>query len=286
MRAVAGTTFALAIGPDEPTAGGGNIGFGTELFADPQRGVLGVELRSGGVLRARVPVKLVTRLMPDPASPAGLSGELATPHPVFSSVSLLGQVAALIDLPHTLPEGSYQITIRRYRDVTLTTLVDEGPIESALWSDVLYVEAGDGSPHYTPFAGGWDILNFALDAEHVRQIVPYPQLLLNLPAGTAAATLDIGFPEAKVAIAGVYVYHATQHAVTAQLEPIDSDSVRIHFVDPAAQDYRLALVFENTQSGFAPVLLGEFSYEAGSFYDLSGTLIVPAAGFDPIGQIR
>jgi len=27
MRAVAGTTFALAIGPDEPGTGGGNIGY-------------------------------------------------------------------------------------------------------------------------------------------------------------------------------------------------------------------------------------------------------------------
>jgi hypothetical protein len=285
MRAVAGTTFALAIGPDEPNAGGGTVGYGTVLFPDPQRGVLGVEFAQGGVVEALVPVKLVTRLMPDPASRAGLTGSIETPSP-FGSFGLLGQVAAVIDLPHTLPEGPYDLTIRRYTDATLTALIDQGPYESAQWKDDLYVEAGDGSPHHTPFSGGWGIANYALGASHVQQIVPYPQLLLSLPSGTAAATLDIGFPDAKIDIEGAYFYRLTGHSALVEVQAVDTDTIRLHVVDPGAQDHWLALVFENVQGGYAPVLETEFTYEAGAFYDADGAPIDPGSGYDPIAEIR
>lgn len=284
MRAVAGTTMALAIGPDGID---GTFGYGSSSFEDSQRGVLGVEFKRGTQIESTVPVKLVTRVMPDPASPAALSGSLALPEPGIPPADILGQVAALIDLPHTLPEGSYDLTIRRYTDDSLTTLIDQGPVENPVWSEVLYIEAGDGNPHPTPFSASWiPGLTYSLQSSHVRQIVPHPQILLTLPPGTAAATLEIEYPDAKIEIKGAYVYRLTGHRALVTVEHVDESTVRVHVVDPGIHGHPVALVFDNTQSGYSPVLKSEFTYVAGAYYGVNGTPITPGGSFDPIGEIR
>jgi hypothetical protein len=288
LWAIAGTTMGLAISGDDPNVGGTGIAYGTASIPDPQRGVLGIEFWRGSTLVGRVPAKLVTRVMPDPASPAGLTGALSAP---FANNKVLHQVLALIDIPASYQEGYYTLKVRRFRDATLTLpLVDEGPWDSAFWSQTLYISAGDGASYATPFHGAWGASGitppFVITAAMLREIVPDPQLLLALPSSTSAATLQIRFPDAKVEIRGAIAYRTVGQKSLVTLEPVDADTVRIHYVSPAADAVELALVFRNIQTGYQPVLPSEFVYEGGSFYDVDGAPIAPGGGFNPIGAIR
>jgi hypothetical protein len=287
LWAVAGTTMALAISADEPAIGGTGIGYGTTALADSQRGALGVELLRGSTTEALVPVKFVTRVMPDPASPAGLAGKVHHPNiPLTGETNILHQIVALIDLPASLPEGYYTLKVRRYQNASLATLVDQGPYDSLLWQQELYVSPGDGGQYFTPFRGAWGETDVAIPSSTLRELVPSPQLLLTLPLNTAAATIDIGFPDAKIDVEGAIQHGGAGQNSLVSYQLIDSNSVRIHWVNPTADGSSLALVFDNTQSGYQPVLPSEFTYEAGSFYDADGAPIAPGGGFNPIGQIR
>jgi hypothetical protein len=284
MRAVAGTTFGFPISADDVNVGYG-IAYGSATFPDPQRGVLAVRFTNGATTQT-VPVKLVTRLVADPATPVAFSGMVATPHPVFTSIPATGQIVALVDIPRSLPEGTYQLAVRRYQTSALTTLIDEGPPESSLWSNVLYIEAGDGVDHFSPFKGGFDTIISNLLPPHVQQITPLPEVIVKTPPETAAATIDIGFPNAKATISHAYFYRRGTHSCVVEIESIDANTVRIHAIDPLGQGSDLSLVFKNTQSGYNPILKSEFVYEGGTFYDVDGDPILPTQGYEPISDVR
>jgi hypothetical protein len=283
-RAVAGTTFGLAVGPDDSTFGR-NFGFGSATYQDPQRGVLAVRFVKSGT-DVTVAAKVVTRVVADPATPIAISGSVSTPHPSFPSVLALGQVLALVDIPKTLPEGLYSITVRRYKtasDLSAGNLIDEGPFDSPLWSNSIYVQAGDGVDHFTPFNGSWATITTTLQPQHVQQVAPLPELILWMPSDVAAATIDITYPDAKMDVWGAYFYRLGTQTAFVQTENVDSNTVRIHVVDPLVQGFLVSLVFKNTQTGYSPILLSEFSYDGGSYYDADGELL-DTTGFNPLEQ--
>jgi hypothetical protein len=268
LQAVAGTTIGLAISGETNL-----LAYGTADFADVQRGALGVDFMQGStVVAGPVGLRLATRLVPDTASPAGLAGS------VGGATTLgLHQAVALLDVPVSLPAPqTYTLRLRRYRDATLTTVVDEGPTESTLWT--LDVKPGDGAPHFTPFEGELG----PIDAAYIAELVPYPKLVLTLPSATAAATVQIRFPTAAVEIRGALVRRKVGQASLVTFELVDSDSVRLHYVNPAADTSALELVFANTAAIYAPVLYSQFAYESGAFYDADGAPIAPSASYSPI----
>jgi hypothetical protein len=179
--------------------------------------------------------------------------------------------------------------VRRFKtadNLTTANLVDEGPAENALWStNVLYIEPGDGSDHFTPFTGSLFGGSVNLGPSYVQQITPHPELLLTLPSGTSAATLDIGFPQAKMAVVGAYSFHLWNNTTFVTAEPLAANVVRLHVVDPGAQGYQVSLVFKNTQTGYNPILKTEFFVEAAHYYDENGAEIV-APSHSLIDKIR
>ena len=112
--AVAGTTIAIPVSGEDPNTGATSLAYGTATIPDPQRGALKVELMLGTTAVATLPVRLVSRVMPDPSSPAGISGTIQGALPV----PFTQQVIALVDIPHTVPANTYTIRIERYRDAT------------------------------------------------------------------------------------------------------------------------------------------------------------------------
>jgi hypothetical protein len=275
-RAIAGTTVGFAVATDDPTFGGA-MAYGSSIYPDPQRGVLGIRFAKSGTTLT-VPAKMVTRVSADKATPVALTGSMSTPISGFPSSSALDQVLALVDIPHTLPAGTYTITVRRYKtstDMSDSNLVDQGPIDSPLWTNSIVVFAGDGADHFTPFTAGVGAASGSLTASQVQQVTPLPELLLQLPANTAAATIDITYPDAKMDIVGAYYYRLGTHTTFVSTEVVDTNTVRIHAIDPLAQGYFLSLVFKNTQTGYNPIAVGEFFDDAAAFYDGDGDPIVP-----------
>ena len=282
--AVAGTTLGLPVSSaSEPVP---NLGYGTGTFADRQRGALGVEFFQGTVFRDRVPLRFITRTMPDPASPAGLAGGITTPFG-FQSAQIY-QAIALIDIPATtLPAGDYTLKLRRYKDANLNAadLVDEGPADYPIWA--VKILAGDGQTHYTPFQTWGGSSPFTLDDAIVSETIPLPKLGLWLPVGTAAATLQIHFPDAKIDVRGALVSQKVGQSSHVVYELVDPDSVRIHYMNPAADASALELVFETTSSSYDDrAFESEFAVEIEEYYDQDGFPLNPPAGFVRIGKIR
>src|SRR5262245_23973419 len=92
--AVAGTTIGIPLSGDHTITNGTGLAYGVPGMPDPQRGALKIDLMSGSTFVANLPIRLVTRVMPDPSSPAALAGSINGPEGI--NVPWIQQVVAVV----------------------------------------------------------------------------------------------------------------------------------------------------------------------------------------------
>jgi|GEM_PF-5566536 len=290
LVARAGTTIGLAIGP-ETQIGGADAGlaFGTNVVSDRQRGFLVFELRQGSTVVATLPTRFVTRVVPDPASEAGLTGLV----PANNGVPLampLAQALAMVDIPRTVPTGTYRIYVARSSAPSGSPISGPNPADSPLYEiEILGPQSND---RFTPFDHDEFLEVFAATPEQLQSITPKPKLLLNLPNGQtglpAAATLEIQFDGTRVDVRGAVMNVPARSGALLTTSLVASNRARVHYVNPLADGQQLALVFEVLDRGAAYDPVSEtthFTVVSQDYYDALG---VPMAvgSFNPKGGIR
>lgn len=289
LVARAGTTVGLAIGGEGFAASSAWLAYGTSVVPDRQRGFLVFELRQGSTVVATLPTRLVTKLQPDSASEAGLTG--SAPTNSGSPYPFLQQAMALVDIPSNVPPGTYRIYVRRSTAASGGSFVTPDPLDSTLYS--LEVIGPQNDVDFTPFDHEEGILGvFAASPAQLQSVVPKPKLLLNLPQDSvgfpAAASLELAFDPSRIDPWGGILNSPTRPGVLITLELSAPNRVRLHYVNPAADGAQLALVFEVVDRGIAYDPVSEtahFFLLSQQYYDADGNPM-SVGSFNPIVGIR
>lgn len=288
LTAQAGSTFGLAI-TGEVTEGH-KLGFGatydgTPLY-DDQRGELLFLLKTpGGGPEYELQTRLVTRVLPDPASNAGL-GNLVAGAAIYG----IGQPVALIDIPASVPPATYEIEVRRRRRTGPTTWLTflpgaASPFNQSRELTVLpaNVNGVQGAP--TPFEGMLGVSTNTNTAVFAPDLYPHPKVVVKLGATPpAAARLRIDYPQAKMVVLGVIEeQHYGRSSIVAYDDDPQNGELTVDFVDPTASVERLAIVFDPIDPfGAGRVSVpGDFSLLTGSqLYDTDGNPIATSVAFE------
>jgi hypothetical protein len=290
LTAQAGSTFGLAITGE--VAEGDKLGFGavyagTPLY-DDQRGELLFVLRTpGGGSEYPLQTRLVTRVFPDPASDAGLTGSLDSGW-AFG----IAQPLALIDVPASVPPATYDIEVRRRRRTSPTgwetfPTGSGSPFDQPRQITVLPASSNGVTGAPTPFEGMLGPSTNPDTAAYAPTLYPHPKLVVNLGAPPpAAARLRVDYPQAKMQVQGVIEeQHYGRSSIIAYDDDPQSGELTIDFVDPTASVERLAIVFEPIDPFGAGRVSApsDFGLLAGSqLYDADGNAIATSVTFGPI----
>lgn len=273
----AGSTFAV---PFLVTTA---IGFGAQpgtqgpdalLGPDPQRGDVRFALCSNTSCTPELPLvtRFLSRVHPDPASPAGLTDRVTVFGTTFES-TLTGQPVAVLDVPVGTPAGIY--TLRYFRAAAATPAAST-PLESI---EILAGTEEQFTDIATEKLMGLDV------SEALRDLVPYPSIVLNLlkqdSDRPAAATVVVSHPP-QVSIEGGYESGGLGRGSVVRLGPGPTvNSVSVHLVDPDLRTKSLALAFQLTDPS-DPVIPSEFGVVSQVLYDEDGIEMPLAAGaMDP-----
>ena len=223
--------------------------------------------------------RYVTKVMPHPASNAGLNGRLDVPA-YGNDWGLVGQDLALLEVPEVVCPGLYRLSVRA-RQVGSSEGVNEefAPDQGSLIT-VLAAPAGEWNPMTANPFGSLDVpINSDLAA-----LVPNPEAAFHLQQlgwtsnYPAAAEIEVTYP-ARVQILGAYLGQnlGIQSLVSWRVDAIQH-RVTISIVDPTRCTNDLRIVFHliDTQLPVLPVnLLTEFTTTPQSqrLYNLNGSLI-------------
>lgn len=223
--------------------------------------------------RFELTTRLVTRILPDPASAAGIANVL------YYSTPLVGQVLAVADIPNqaALIPGSYKLLVR-HRPV----LGDPSSETPALvyWTYPLdlrefVVLPGVGEP--TPYQGlGGFGTTYDL-TQPLRELIPYPELQLLMALDVwpysgypAAAEVELSYPD-NVVILNVYeAANLGRSSLVRWSDDSGARRVKIHFVNPDQDIYGLNVVFR--LSSPPAVDPADFQLISSRVYRLDGSL--------------
>jgi hypothetical protein len=226
---------------------------------------------------------VVTRAFPDPASDIGLQNEIEPGSPWG-----IAQPIALVDIPTTVPPGTYDIEVRRRRRTSPTTWQNlAGPLNQPRQLTVLPADVGGAAGSPTPFEGMLGGNTPVDTSSYIPSLYPHPKILLKFTGATlpSAAHLVVSYPAAKMSVLGVI---EEQHYGRSSIVAHDVDpglgQVTIDFADPAASVGALALVFDLTDPfGAGRVVVADFSLDAATrLYDADGNVLATSLGFGPI----
>jgi hypothetical protein len=253
---------------------------------DDQRGGIVISLVDDPIAPAQehlLVTRLVTRAVPDPATFAALGNG--------RDLHGLAQVVAVVDIPETTPAGDYVLVVRRLRRVAATG-AEEEELQSIVQSfpalRVLPAEPDPttGAPRarFTPAEALFAGRPFADAADQLYKLFPFPKAVLDLGTpGVAAATVELGFPPAKLSVLSVFEEgHAGQGSVVRWSEPAPGE-LRIDLVDPDASVPALGIAFEPLDpfaSGRATV--ADFQVTRVRAYDRSGRSLESGAAVTEI----
>lgn len=285
IAAARGTSVLIPIGGGGIATGEGPLmGYGSPTLEDRQRGRLRLWLASDPDVE--LPVRGVSRVRADRASPAGLSqGE---------NWELGDQVVAIVDVPTAAPLGNFPIYARRYTfQWNGSAWVEQGlaPAEAPNYHGFLEVLPEVRSP--TPLEAF--LFNAWNDVTTLPAVVPNPTLRFVVQAGggpgnavIGSARFTITYPQSRVAIQGIVA------------EPIDTDTVdwgpsalisfseptpgtlTVHCVAPAGVvKPAFGIVFTLTHpndppaSGGGPVSITDFVISNVQAWNVSGAALSP-----------
>jgi hypothetical protein len=272
LAAQAGSTIAIPVVGEKTANTNHPIGYGGTMLQqagiyDDQRGELVFKLTGGGFVHTLI-TRFVTRLAPDPATQVAIDNAVDDP-----SAALLGlaQVLALVDIPMSVGEGDYTMTISRCRRTS------SGGACLPLTPDVYYsrpftVLPGIGTP--TPMSGF--VGGFSADTSTAMMgLYPFPKVPITfIEPEPAAAHLVVNYPKTKVEVQSVFEdNHQGRGSIVAWADDPVAGQVTIDFVDPDASVGSLAIAFKLIDPfGAGRVLNGDFSITSAQLYDADGVI--------------
>jgi hypothetical protein len=274
LTAQAGASVGIAVAGE--IAAGELAGYGGDLFAasgryDDQRGQLVFLLRdpASGVER-ELQTRIVTRVLPDPASEVGMANRVDSTSAGFG----ISQLLAVVDIPASVPPGSYDVDVRRRRRTDAGGSEDLPTIVYGQRLTVLPANVGGAAGAPTPssaYAGAFDIDV----SSQLARLVPLPKVVLSLPAlPPYAAHLVIAYPAGKIKPRAVFEeQHLGRGSIVTWTDDPVSGRVTVDFVDPAASVKALALVFEpKAPLSAGRVVLSEVTVASSTLYDYNGAV--------------
>lgn len=289
LVAQAGTTIVV------PLAGealhGAYVGYESEVtrtrgLYDDQRGGLEFALvddlaaptRSHALL-----TRLVTRVQPDPATPAAIANG--------RTLHDFTQILALVDVPVSVPSGDFYLSVRRKRRSAAQGGVDEPlPALPPQLSRLRVLPAerdASGAPvaRFTPLEAIVAGRPFGDAESDALGVYPLPKVLVELGAlDIAAASLELGFPPAKLVVRSVFEEQHSGRGSVVRWHLVGPDTLRIQLVDPDASVRSLAVAFEPLDPfGVGRVEPADFQVRSTRLYDERGAWTPGGAA---VGGIR
>jgi hypothetical protein len=228
--------------------------------------------------------RYVTRVMPHPASNAGLRGYLDIPHyPLWEpNWGLVGQDLALLDVPANVCPGNYELSVR-VRPALSAPGQNETLYGLGVDLEVLNVPDNDPNANGTnplsanPLGSG----NLNIDPDLV-DLVPNPTVLVRLYDMTltslypAAVEVGVNYPNDRVEILGAYQdkHLGIRSLVSWSDDPI-AGVVTVSVVDPTRCTGDIRIAFRLLPQAAAVNVLTDFSAppHLQELYDLNGSLI-------------
>jgi hypothetical protein len=274
LTAQAGSSIALALA-GEITAGE-RAGYGGDLLAasgryDDQRGRLVFVLRdpvSGS--EHELQTRIVTRAWPDPASEVGMANQVDASYAGFG----LAQLLAIVDIPASIPAGTYDVNVRRLRRTDAGENEALPAIDYGQRLTVLPASVGGITGAPTP-SWAWAGI-FGVDvSEQLANLVPLPKVVLALPSPAPhAAHVVVAYPAAKIQPRAVFEeQHLGRGSIVTWTDDPVSGRVTLDLVDPDASVKALALAFEpKAERSAGRVVLSEITVESSTLYDGEGAV--------------
>jgi hypothetical protein len=255
---------------------GETAGYGGDLLAarghyDDQRGQLVFVLRDPGTgAEHELATRIVTRAWPDPASEIGIANQIDAAFSGFGIVQLL----AILDVPGSVPPGSYDMSVRRRRRTDTGGSENLPAIVYGQRLTVLPANIGGVAGAQTPASGYTG--TFGIDvSKQLASLVPLPKVVLSLPASLPhAAHLVIAYPRTKIKPRAVFEeQHLGRGSIVAWSDDSANGRVTVDFVDPGASVKQLALAFEpKAPLSAGRIALSEITVESSTLYDREGAV--------------
>ena len=267
----AGTTFVLPLAEVAAVPmgfGAAADAQGSELLMQPdmQRGNVRFGLCLDATCLSELPLTLrfLSRVYPDPGSPAGLRGTLVEGTRLAGMIR--GQPLAVLDVPVSVPGGLYTLAAFATPPGSAEIPIPIQPIEILPGSE----------EHFTSITGeavGVDV------SQALRDLVPHPQVTLELiePTGErpAAASVVVRHPR-QVSIEGAFEHGAMGQGSIVRVVPgREPDTVELTLIDPDQQARGLTLAFRLTNPR-APARAEDFVIESQQLYARDGSPLPPA----------
>jgi hypothetical protein len=255
---------------------GETVGYGGDLLAargryDDQRGQLVFVLRdpSSGA-EHELATRIVTRAWPDPASEIGIANQIDAAYSGLGIVQLL----AILDVPASVPPGSYDVNVRRRRRTDTGGSENLPAIVYGQRLTVLPSSVGGVSGARTPTSGYTGM--FGIDvSQQLASLVPLPKVVLSLPESPPhAAHLVIAYPRTKIKPRAVFEeQHLGRGSIVAWSDDSANGRVTLDFVDPGASVKQIALAFEpKVPLSAGRIALSEITVESSMLYDREGAV--------------
>ncbi len=265
LSAQKGSTVMLPIGGHN-AEDNGQIGFGSEVYEDRQRGDLIIRLddASGFPLRTRV----VTALASSLASPQGIGTALTGNADLIVVMADIPNVDAVTVGPH----GLY--IVRRLGGVEYPGPSYSGQIQ--ILPAKVTTTAGDIYGVSTPLA----LLDFGglFPADpYMPYLVPDPQLIFATTSQAYAAEFEVTYPSSQVDILDVTEAItggvSTSHRATTWWQTVSPGRLTVGMVSPERQIRGVSIVFKLKPAATQPIVASAAQIENARSYDANGNLI-------------
>jgi len=257
-------------------AAGETAGYGGDLLAargryDDQRGQLVFALRDPSTgAEHEIATRIVTRVWPDPASEIGITNQVDAAYPGLG----IAQLLAILDVPASVPPGSYDMSVRRWRRTDTGGSENLPAIVYGQRLTVLPANIGGVAGAQTPASGYTGA--FGIDvSKQLASLVPLPKVVLSLPVSPPhAAHLVIAYPRTKIKPRAVFEeQHLGRGSIVAWSDDSANGRVTLDFVDPGASVKQLALAFEpKAPLSAGRIALSEITVESSTLYDREGAV--------------
>lgn len=266
LSAQKGSTVILPIGgiweEDE-----GQIGFGSDIYEDPQRGDLIIKLddENGPELVTRAVTALAAPLASQQGIEAPLTGKT-------------DQIIVIADIPNTNeitvgPHGFF--IVRRLGGVDYPGPSYAGEIQ--ILPESITTSAGIVDGTSTPFAaiGGNDL------GSTLKNVVPDPQLIFRTTNAAFAAEFEVTYPSTEVDILDVTeailaespVGVSTSHRAMTWWREVTPGRLAVGIVSPERRIRGVSVVFKLKATATQPIAASAAQIENARSYNANGNLI-------------
>jgi len=264
LSAQKGSTVMLPIG-GHIAEDSGQIGFGSNVYEDPQRGDLIIKLddASGPELVTRA----VTALASSLASPQGIGAALT------GNADLIVVMADIPNVPEVTegPHGLYIVRRLGGVDYPGPNYTGEIQILPASVSTTAGIVNGTSTPLAILELGGYPA------DQYMPYLVPDPQLIFATTVEAYAAEFEVTYPSSQVDILDVTEAItggvSTSHRATTWWQTVSPGLLAVGMVSPDRQIRGVSVVFKLKPTATQPIAASSAQIQNGRSYDANGNLI-------------